>query len=227
MIVVEGPDSGGKSTLCKRLSEALELPLSPHSLLTPKQRNDPAYRTNEVVRERVWTHVFQMVTGTEIPYIHDRLFFSELVYSDIFEREPAFTWGEQRHILRLMNACEIPIIFCMPPYRELQKHFVADGEMDGVPEKIKEVWDRYLLFLRVMQRKRIKGITNRDQPYDYMYPPAILYNYTKKTDFDKVLHSCKEYIRRRKNRGGGWYEGFAPPVMAWHPNQARQEEVYP
>src|ERR1044072_1773892 len=165
MIVVEGPDGGGKTRLAKYLSERCKIPQAYTSQLSNKERNDPAFRSEQAVRDRVYGAVYSMVTGVDAPEIWDRLFFSEIIYSDVMERECAFVFMEQRHICRLMNACEIPVIFCMPPFKEVAKNLLKTDQWDEAAEKQRQIYNAYISLIFGMSRKKIKGVTNRDQPY--------------------------------------------------------------
>jgi hypothetical protein len=206
LILIEGPDGGGKSTLCEYLSERLGLPLSPASQLSKKERNDAEFRSEEAVRERVYEGIFKMVGGAYKPEIHDRLFISELIYSDVFGRDPAFTWMESRHIFRLMVACEIPVIFCIPPFQEVKKTVGGTDQMEGALDNLMKIYNHYVMMAKFMHRKKIKGVTNRGRPFDYAYPQVTLYDYTKPSHQEKVLKVCSDYVIKRKKRGGGWYD---------------------
>jgi hypothetical protein len=210
MIIVEGPDGGGKSTLVNFLHEKTGMPLSPDSMLSDVERNDPEFRSQEAVRDRVYQSILSSVGGAEAPEIHDRMFYSELIYSHAYGRECAFTWGEQQHICRVLIACRCPVFFCIPPLTELRKKVFASDHMEGVVENIIKIYNSYVMIAKFSTRKRIKGVTNRDQPYDYSWPRIYPYDYTNKKHKDRALRLTMEYIDLRKRRGGGWYEGPAP-----------------
>lgn len=209
MIIIEGPDNTGKSTLVAHLEQSCGLPTAPSSKLSKKERNSAEFRSQEAVRDRVWEAVYHMVGGWEAPCLHDRLFFSELIYSHVYGRECAFNFYESRHICRLMQACHIPVIFCIPPFKVLMKEFLGAEQMEGLPEHIKDVYNGYVLLAKNMSRRKIKGVTNRDQPFDYNFPKVYLYDYTRGGHKQKIENIVKDYIRIRKMRSGGWYEGPA------------------
>ena len=213
MIVVEGPDGGGKSTLCKYLHERTGLALSAHSRLSKAERNDPWYRSQEAVRERVYQSVLSMVAGSDAPEIHDRLLYSELIYSSVFKREPAFTYDESIHLLRCFNACRIPVFFCIPPWADIRKGIRSSDHIDGAVQNLANIYNGYVMWAKFASRKRRKGITNRDQAFDYNQPRVILYDYNKPEHKERALTIVQQYVVLRKRRSGGWYEGPAPKKM--------------
>ncbi len=209
IVIVEGPDGAGKSTLVDALTQVTGLELSPASKLSKKERNEPGFRAEGAVRERVWQSVCDAVTGADAPVIHDRLFFSELIYSEVLGRQCAFPEYEARHILRLMNACRVPIIFCLPPFKEVSKAMLKTEQLDGAMENLQQIYNYYVLFAKFMKRGERKGYTNKGLPLDYTYPPVIIHNYTKPGSRDRVVEKVQKYINDRKLRSGGWYEGKA------------------
>lgn len=215
MIIVEGPDGAGKTRLCKYLSETCNIPLNEASYLSKKERNDPEFRSGPAVRERVYSAVYAMVTGVDAPEIHDRLFFSDLIYRDVLGGEPALVYMEQRHVCRLMQACEIPVIFCMPPFKMIAKNLLKTDQWDQAAENQRKIYNNYVMMAKQMSRRKIKGVTNRDQPYDYAYPKVWIYNYTRPDHLAKVTGVVKDYLLRRRARSGGWYEGVAPKVPGY------------
>lgn len=214
MIIVEGPDGGGKSTLARYLSAQLDIGLSADSLLSDAERNDPSFRARDNVRQRVWASLLRECTARHAPVIHDRLFWSELVYSETFGRECAFPYDEQRMISRLMLALEVPIIFCLPPWETVAKGFVEADHMSGMPAHIETVYAKYKLMMKFMQGSR------RDQSVrvnvrvatlgasrvgkELSLPRVIHYNYENPRHQEKVLGICRRYLQRREKRSVAW-----------------------
>lgn len=90
ILIFEGPDGAGKSTIAKALSEVAKIPLmaattAPHD---PGLQNDDRFLMNLVWGETKLFDFFKSAYGSylETPIIRDRSFFSEYVYSKVFGR---------------------------------------------------------------------------------------------------------------------------------------------
>lgn len=207
MIVVEGPDGAGKTTLAAHLSETLGVPLSAHSRLTDVQRNDPSYRSPDEVRLRTYDGLLRAVKGDEDAEIHDRFLYSELVYSEVYGREPCFGFYESRHISRVLLALECPVIFCLPPLEVIQSKMLPDDHMEGAYQRIAQIHGTYSLMRKYMSRKQPthKGqAAPGTRKVEYSTPRVILYDYTKPNHKQKVTDICGRYLARRDRRTDGW-----------------------
>lgn len=214
MVIIEGPDSGGKSTLVKRLHEDLGIELSEEAKLTKARRNDESFRGKEAVRKRVYVALLREVVGRRTPLLYDRLFFSELIYSEAYGREVAFNYAEQVHIGRCLNAFKVPVVFCVPPFKDiLKKNLKIDEEqgMDSLQEKITKVYNTYVAVGTLfMARKRDKkpmvgkhGLGDRTAR-DYALPPVIWYDYNKEDDYGRVKTDVMKYLAYRAQRSQNW-----------------------
>lgn len=207
MIVVEGPDGAGKSTLCKHLSKRFGLPLSEHSRLSSAERNDPSFRSPEASRNRTYSCLLRAITGRHKCEIHDRYFYSEMVYTEVIkERECVFEFGEQRHISRMLMGLECPVIFCLPPWEEVAKQRYNADQWDEAIKRLNDTYNTYVLLAKFMSRRKVKGVTNRDQPYDYNQPLVIKYNFKRPSDLDVVEDVVEKYLIRREARTRSWHE---------------------
>lgn len=219
MIIIEGPDGGGKSTLVKRLHEDLSIELSPEAQLSKAERNDPAYRGKDAVRKRVYVALLREVAGRKSPFLYDRLFFSELIYSEAYGREVAFNYSEQVHIGRCLNAFKVPVVFCVPPLPDiLKKNLKVDEEqgMDSLSAKITQVYNTYVsMGTLFMARKRDKkplmtvkgkysGLGDRTAR-DYALPPVLWYDYNKEADYSRIKTEVMKYLAYRAQRSQNWH----------------------
>jgi hypothetical protein len=215
VIIVEGPDGGGKTTLVRRLHEDLGIALSEETKFTKAQRNDPSFRSPENVRLRVYRALLREVAGRKEPLLYDRLFFADLIYSDVYKRTGAFSYHEQVHIGRTMNACKTPVVFCVPPFEHIQKQNLSVDEeqgMEGLQQKIADVYNGYMslgtLFMaRKREFKELKGKSGGAMartPRDYALPPVIWYDYTNGESYGLVKTAVMKYLSYRALRSINW-----------------------
>ena len=218
MIIVEGPDGGGKSTLTKHLHKKYGVALSSSSQLSSQDRNDKSFRSPGAVRDRVYRAVLREATGRKGPELHDRLFFSELIYADVYGRDPCFNFAEQRHICRMMVAFENPVIFCLPPQEEILKKILATDQMEGVHENFSKIYSRYVLMMSMSDETRTGdwggkmraandktgvGVGKRMRR-ELNVPRLIHYDYTNQQHLDKIHGVVEKYLSKRALRGVGW-----------------------
>lgn len=211
MIIVEGPDGGGKTRLCKHLHQTYGVQYAVHSMVSAEVRNTKAFREPEMVRKRVYGALLMEVTARHPALLHDRLFFSESIYSHILERPPAFNFEEETTISRMMTALKVPVIFCIPPWEEIAKKFVATEQMEGLPGKIDKIYDQYVQMAGFMMRANETSVRRNKQDkvkrmpnYQYNLPPVILYDYTKPKTRDTVEKAVGSYLTHRKRREDTW-----------------------
>lgn len=215
MIIVEGPDGGGKTTLVRTLHEDLGIERDEAATFTQEQRNDPSFRSPEQVRLRVYRALLREMAGRKAPLLYDRLFFSDLIYSQAFKREPAFNFHEQVHVGRVMNAFKTPVVFCMPPWEEIDKLTLTIDEEQGMTDlqaKIQSVYQGYMslgtLFMRRNREYKLlkgrKGGVMSRTPRDYALPPVIWYDYTDGESYGKVKTAVMKYLSYRALRSQKW-----------------------
>src|SRR6266498_3187089 len=99
MIIVEGPDGSGKTTLVNELFYIF------------KEQFPLAIAHSPGPRPHVVEHTFEAfayeVKGGNRPVIHDRLFFSELVYGKILRGEVAFNQYQKRFLTLMLRWLDI------------------------------------------------------------------------------------------------------------------------
>lgn len=219
MVIIEGPDGGGKSPLVKRLHEDLGIELSEEAQFTKGQRNDPSYRTPNAVRLRTYRALTREVVGRKGPLLYDRLFFSELIYSEAYGREVAFNYAEQVHIGRCLNAFKVPVVFCVPPIQDiLKRNLKVDEEqgMDSLQAKITQVYNTYvsmgtLFMARKRDKKPLMTVKGKYSSLgdrtarDYALPPVIWYDYNKEADYSRIKTEVMKYLAYRALRSANWH----------------------
>lgn len=137
MLVVEGPDGGGKTTLIKLLSEELGLPVAPRVV---------SQGTEAMVDLKDWVDN-NLEEGFQ-PVIFDRYrLISEPIYGPILrdQAQPGFddiTWLGPR-IKRFYDLDPI-IIYCLPSYDLVEDNVISDPNNAAVKFDIAAIYSAYV-----------------------------------------------------------------------------------
>jgi hypothetical protein len=185
MVIIEGPDAAGKTTLIQHIKEQFpdELIMSAASRMSSEERNSENFRSGQAVRKRVYDALTYETIGEGRACIHDRLFFSELVYGQVLRGGSIFNWTEERHILRLLTAISPPIVFCMPPLERIHAKIYGATQMEGVTTNTDAIYRAYEALL-VLRHPRVTK-------YDYTRGPAAK---------QRICGVIERYLTRRKTR---------------------------
>lgn len=178
MIVCEGPDGAGKSTLVEHLAEMFDLAIGERGVAN----RDHLYK---VTRQDTYKALSMGVLGSQ-PRIWDRLFVSEFVYADLVGRPCEFSQAEAEFIVATMNALAFPMIVCLPPLDVVKENVAKAHQMKGVNEHLSGIYFTY------------------DQGILPWPENLIYYDYTgHNKDFaslDEVEDEVAGYLKTRKER---------------------------
>lgn len=109
------------------------------------------------VRRRVWNGIGAMLRGQI--FIHDRLYFSEIVYGTILRGGIDFSIEEITWIKYTLDEFEVPIILCLPPWEVTWENMMDDIGAQQSIDKLREIYRVY------------QGMTQDPEllarPYDY------------------------------------------------------------
>lgn len=157
MIIVEGPDGAGKSTLCKQLEAS---GIVDQVLLSPRLA-----AAGNPMRMKAETGRYLRIYGDKKVAV-DRLLFSEMVYGEVIRNGSAFSRGEYLNTLLHIQVTFSPIIFCLPKnlnYKPEESKFIIEKSPQLVAE-----YEKY--FTQVSE----------------IYPFCIRYDWEELNAFDKL-----------------------------------------
>jgi GTPase SAR1 family protein len=180
MVIVEGPDGSGKTSLIKKLQTDLNIPIHErfcHSDGTPIQGES---------RSSLFTHAYQdTISLDEQPVsLYDRhCLISEYVYGPIIRGElpPEFDSPQATRMIKRLASASL-LVLCMPPLHRLIKSVGAQTQMDGVTDRIASIRAAYTTM----------GV---------FWPGRIIhYNFdVHTTDYYKVINACRMHIVTRES----------------------------
>lgn len=178
MIVLEGCDGTGKTTLANRLSDELGLSLGVRGT---KNRDD----LWKVTKKDTFQALGHAVEGYHPPFIWDRLGpFSDPIYSRIMGRDCAFNVEEMRHCQEVMKVLRCPIVVCHVPLETARENAGMAHQMLGVADNFDQIHGMY---------ERLRDLIvewGHGYVYDYRIPTA----------YDDVKGHIETYLARRRMR---------------------------
>lgn len=150
IVVLEGPDGGGKTTLAQSL-------VKNHGY---RYVHVTAPKPGEDVLNTYATLLYAAhKDGKDI--VFDRLHLGEFVYGDIFRGSNSLGREGLHLILRLVNAYDVRVFVCLPPFGEALKNWKAKKEdFAKTPAKYAEVYEYF---------ERMIGTYNWGYPSSYDY----------------------------------------------------------
>ena len=175
MIIVEGCDGTGKSTLVNRLSADLGLNIGKRGVAD----RDKLYT---VTREDTYKALAHAVEGYLPPYIWDRLYFSEPIYSRIMGRKCEFTLSESNFVRSVLKAIRCPIIICHVPLEVATENMEQKHQMEAVSDNFQYIHKAY------------EGLINLTRDW------ATTFDYRDEGAYASLREDIKRYTVLRKER---------------------------
>jgi hypothetical protein len=179
VIILEGPDGAGKTTLKKELQERFAL--------SEGQRGvEDRTLLYTVTVPDTYRAMCYAIHANAPAVVWDRLFFSEFIYPKYQNRTEQFSLGQQAFITNVLEAMGCPIILCMPPYPVVEENAKVHEQMKGV-------------------NKNLAGIYNDYEDLYFVMPnQTIIYDYTghkeHSVDKDAVFRTVETYLHKRGKR---------------------------
>lgn len=155
MIIIEGPDGSGKTTLIRQIQEQYpDLQVAPR--VVSKQ-------TEAMVDMQEWVNI-NLSLGVQYTLFDRYRLISEFIYGPILrkEQQPGFTsmtWAW--HSLRRFQQLRPLIIYCMPPLEVVMQNIAGDPDNDRVWDHIMQIYTAYV------QRATLDALNNNALIYDY------------------------------------------------------------
>jgi hypothetical protein len=187
VIIVEGPDGAGKTTLIGRLCQDLDLVKRSKFV----KSNGDGSGTNDLFGDAYVDVCNQPDMGMMIYDRHPLI--SEYVYGPIVRGKlpEDFTTPQAHATLRLM-AKQVMIVWCLPPLSVVKANVIdfspeAPEQMEGVMHNIEAIHQMYYTM-----RTWWPG---ESATYDY-----TMGTHKSRTRYDQVLSTCRLYVATRTAR---------------------------
>lgn len=150
MLIVEGPDGSGKSTLVRALSAEFKLDIEPRACTS---EGGPVENLADWVDQDLRSRVM----SADPPSLHDRYpLISEMIYGPAIRGSLAEGFDDPtRYPLWLMRLSRIAVvIWCMPSYQAVSKNLAKDDakHMPGVIENSHRIYGGYLAMRAIWPR---------------------------------------------------------------------------
>lgn len=177
MIVVDGPDGAGKTTLCERLVQDRVVT---GLVLSPSRTKGKLSFAEQTMR---YLHSY-----IDRDLVVDRYLFSEMVYGPVMRGRCVFRNKQFFEILSVLIEHHNPIIFCLP--EDFTKLNLRLEQMPGVVEKLPEIFLRYQNYYNLVAS---------------MYSGVFAYDLNDPTSYFKLREFLRERngFSQHTTRGGG------------------------
>lgn len=178
MIVVEGPDGAGKTTLIEALMERFDLPVAPRVV---------SKDAVAMVDLMDWVDN-NLEEGFQRTIFDRHRLISETIYGPILrtEPQPGFTrlsWMAPR-LARFYRIQPI-IIYCLPPLEVVKKNIIGDHDNQVVWEKIEAIYSAYVNRASL----DIEFAPGKVFIWDYTHSPTIRNEPVFFNEINKLLNS--------------------------------------
>lgn len=139
LIVVEGPDGAGKTTLIKHLSEHFSLPVADRVV---------SKDTEAMVDIRRWVND-NLDEGPQAVIFDRHRLISEPIYGALLRPEVRddfrMPWKLLRYYRRFYLECDPLLIWCLPPFEVVEQNVAGDEDNKRVRDRIKIIYDLYTM----------------------------------------------------------------------------------
>lgn len=162
VIIFEGPDGAGKSTISKALSERIKCPIYYTDKSKSRNPTSKYWVENLVYGETKLLEVFESLykTGLDVPVIRDRSFYSEFVYAEVFGRTTSIkTIFDLDAGYATSSYFSTLVVYCLKDSYEVGEDF------DSVKENIEAIDEVYRTLPRIFTAKSlVLNTSDQDLP---------------------------------------------------------------
>lgn len=140
LIILEGPDCGGKTTLAKTICEIFSYPYLHSGYLGDASKDTHILYHRDLIK----TAVFNMLHGAT-PVVMDRHWPSFTVYNDWDAQSKLFNDDEEFYAENFPELKQLPVIyvFCLPDREQVEKNYEEDKDHPWSAEQRLEHYNRY------------------------------------------------------------------------------------
>lgn len=178
MIICEGADGSGKTTLCKKICDHFGFEMGERGTTN----RDLLYT---VTRPDTYRAIYEELLADDKPLVWDRLGpWSDPIYSAMQNRPCAFTPTELYLVRMFTRNLRIPIIICMPDCATVMANAVKGHQMSGVKKNLMWLYDQYEALVRTYADNMANMIV-----YDY-----------EKDDIQRVFELINLFLGARRER---------------------------
>lgn len=184
MIIVEGPDGAGKTTLIEQLKERYGLEVAPRVVTKG---------TEAMVDMKVWVEQ-NLAEGFQYRIFDRHRLISEYIYGPLLrkEQQPGFTdmtwsWIQLEKMYKHVNPL---VIYCLPPLKVVKANVSGDPENAVVAEHIEAMYTAYVHHISLDTIHRPHHTFLWDYTTDFML----------ETDPLRFFDNKMTYAKERANR---------------------------
>ena len=181
MIIVEGPDGAGKTTLVREICDTFP------EVRVGKRGTDNRDFLWKVTVPDTMKALSQYALSQGQVTIWDRLFYSEMIYAPLGmpPRDVMFNPSQQSHVMRLINGADFPVILCLPPWELVEENIHKEHQMPGVVEHAHDIYRAY--------KALIQRFPDRTALYDYSGERWSV-------PHDEIFGEIQDYIDDKRER---------------------------
>ena len=172
-IIVEGPDGGGKSTLIQELIKTF-----PDELHLVEGFNHSNYTE---YYGWLMDQLYPEVDTVTVP-VHNRFFYSELVYGKVLRNGEVRIPSAMIQGLRSQLREEAFLIYCTLPYEELLRSAMREEQMEGVVENLRKLHKEY------------DELMGQELPRYWGSGRCVSYNYHRPGDLAEAIDLVGMYL---------------------------------
>lgn len=146
MLIVEGPDGAGKTTLIKDIVKQLQSWTTALSVKEPVK----VIKSPGPLGEGLFEWAVNALSRAIEPVVFDRFpLFSEIVYGPILRRKLLMNRTQFDELKTLLIDWNPLVVYCRPPTSTLTESSKTEEQMEGVLGNLKQIinnYDHHLLF---------------------------------------------------------------------------------